>query len=550
MKNKHTSETTLPSWIKSKGYIHITPSIDVKRDWKKIERKILNKDFISKYAFYPLIHSIIIERKYKKLDSKKHVIKSKPRSHKIKELKSLKTKSSAKKRPLHYATHFDSIIYSYYAFLLQKKYEKKISETDGLSECITAYRKIRINPSLPKEVRGNGKSTIHFAKEIFDEIIQRSKKSSEVAVLAFDIKSFFSSLDHQRLKDIWCYIWGTQKMPNDHLSVFKATTDFNYILLDDLRVEKKYSGKRLGYDEKKLASIRKTTGKKCFFESNRDFRNQIKSGKLRIYKNPFYDKRKKKKIGIPQGLPISAVLANMYLYYFDLEILNILVNQNNCYYRRYSDDIIIICETHQINYVKEIIEKNMILNSVEISTDKTEVYKFRKNIYNKNGEKRLTSYKILNEEENEAPLTYLGFEFRGYNILIKSANIAKFYRRIINVIKRRAKRAKRSFKKEPNKNKAIYLNQIKKIYSTLPRKKNSENENSILKNSYKRLIKNEKGEYHFSSKEIKKKKHSNYFSYVERASQIMEEKKIKMQLRKRKHIIRTAVRKHLDKEFN
>lgn len=535
----------IPSWIKSKGYLHLTPNIDVNRNWKSINLKVTNPYFIKKYAFYPLIHSVIKERKYKKIDPKKFILKNKLRSHKLKNIDNGKTKSSAKERPLHYASHFDSIIYAYYASLLQTKYEQKLSITDGLSNCITAYRKLKINPHLDDKINGNGKSTIHFAKEIFDEIINRSKKEN-IAVLAFDIKSFFSSLDHERLKEIWKFIIEVEELSDDHLAVYKASTQFSYILLDDLRLKKTKTGKKTGFDEKKLAHIRKKKGYKCFFESNKDFRRAIKSGKLKIYKNPFWNKNKKANMGIPQGLPISAILANMYLYNFDLYILENLVKQKGCFYRRYSDDIILICNIDQIDEVKKSVELQMEDNFVEISKDKTEIFKFKHIVFNKEKQKRLTSFKIKNDDsEIECPLTYLGFEFRGYNTLIKSANISKFYRRLISVVKRRAKRAAKTT--DPFQKKAIFINQIKKLYRTIPKKKDTENESKALLYSRKILVANNRGEFHFEDSKHKPKKQSNYFSYLKRVSKIMEDDAMNRQLRKSKHVLHTAIKKHLNK---
>lgn len=545
--NNYTNNP-IPSWIKSKGYLHLTPNIDVNRNWKSIHQKVTNHNFVKKYAFYPLIHSVIVERKYKKIDPKKFEIKKSKRAHKLKDIRTGKTKRAAKERPLHYATHFDSIIYAYYASILLEKYEAKLKETSGLSDCITAYRRLKIDNRLPDNAKGNGKSTIHFAKEIFDEVASRSK-NEEVAVLAFDIKSFFSSLDHQRLKCIWKLMLGVEELPDHHLSVFKASTQFSYILLDDLRINQNRIGRKSGFDERKLAHIRKTTGQKCFFESNKDFRDHIKSGKLKIHKNPFYNKEENKIMGIPQGLPISAVLANMYLYNFDLEILHTLVNNKNCFYRRYSDDIIIVCNVTQIEEVKKFVELHMKSNFVEISKDKTEIFKFRECSYSKEENTRLTSFKINAEgEEKESPLVYLGFEFRGYNTLIKSANIAKFYRRIISVVKRRAKRTKKALVRDPFQKNAIYINQIKKLYSTIPKKKDNDNEDKQIKRSRKILVLNERGEYQFVKSNLKSKYQSNYFSYLKRVSHIMQDDSIKSQLRKSKHILHTSINKYLNKK--
>jgi hypothetical protein len=55
--------------------------------------------------------------------------------------------------------------------------------------------------------------------------------------LAIDLKSFFSTLDHKILKDQWCKILNEKELPKDHYRVFKACTNFKYVLLDDEETE-------------------------------------------------------------------------------------------------------------------------------------------------------------------------------------------------------------------------------------------------------------------------------------------------------------------------
>ncbi|WP_431216293.1 hypothetical protein ACQ86N_17665 [Puia sp. P3] len=178
-----------PSWLKSRGYLHITPKIDLRTRSSEVISKVQNEDFVAKHAFFPLIHSVIKERKYKKLPGK-----TKARAHSI--FSEGKIKSSAKLRPLHYATHIDSMIFGYYAQLISDLYEMELSKFPGLSDCITAYRKIKIE--IPGREKPVGKSTIHFAKDAFDEIKRRA--SEGCVVLMFDIKSFFSEINHEKLK--------------------------------------------------------------------------------------------------------------------------------------------------------------------------------------------------------------------------------------------------------------------------------------------------------------------------------------------------------------
>lgn len=514
-----------PDWLKAKGYLHITAAIDVRRRRFEIIRKVTNPTYVARYAFYPLIHATINERRYKRVDSvtgkRAHSYMDENGEH----------KHNAKSRPLHYATHMDAIIFGYYADHLQQKYEIELRKFQGLSDCIVAYRKI------PIENEETNKSTIHFAHEVFEEIRRRGEVN-DCGVLTFDIKSFFSSLDHQKLKKIWASLLEVDKLPDDHYNVFKAATRFSYILKDDLRKYPNKKGRKSEFDEKELARIRNKHGINAFFESPKAFRERIKDGSLKLHKYPFHNKDNKP-MGIPQGLPISAVLANLYLLEFDKKILDTVVNQMGGYYKRYSDDIVIVCAPSQMDVIRNFVESTIEESKVTISKDKTEKFIFRKIAFGKK-EPRLTSIKISNDQENiSAPLVYLGFEFNGQKTLIKSANLAKFYRRMISSVKRKAKRAIKIAEQNPGTKPVIFRRQLYKLYMTKGKGK--------IHRRWKKLVKNELGEYRLVTGEKTKQMRSNYLTYATRASETMQEPAILHQIRNHKKIFNQAVQRHLKK---
>lgn len=498
------------SWLKNRGYLHLTPQIDVKVAKSSLLKKIQNPNFISQHAFFPLIHSNVKERRYKYSSS----TNSKAHSH--------EGKPTAKLRPLHYSTHIDALIFGYYASILQEKYEKKLLAIEGLSECVTAYRKI------PNENRqGTFRSTIEFANDIFGKV---RELGNDTVVLKFDIKSFFSSIDHKLLKTSWRNLLGKETLPADHYNVFKAATKFSYVLKDDLRLYKD-TRKKAGFDEKKLSKIRKQ-GKISFLFTNSELKELLKEKKLRVHKYPFRREGTKEPIGIPQGLPISATLANLYLLNFDLEVLKDIVKRENVIYRRYSDDIVVICRLNNYNAIKNQIIELIKKSKVEISVEKTEVFVFKNSLLNKG---KLISIKVEGTTQKlRHPFTYLGFEFNGEQILIKSANLAKFYRRMITTVKKRANRSLSIAKKSPYKKLFLHRSQLKKLYSdvSLDRKK--------VVTRRKRLVKNKYDEYIFESFPKIQKFRSNYFSYARRASKIMNAPEIERQLSKHKRIFNEA----------
>ena len=526
-----------PAWLKGRGYLHITPKIDILKKYEEIFTKVKDEVFVGRHGFFPLIHSVIKERKFKKLP------KGKPRGHSYKEKG--KYKKTAKLRPLHYATHIDSMIFGYYAELLLNLYEEELEKYAGLPDCVTAYRKIGIDefddseePSEDGEEQKElvGKSTIHFAHEAFEEIKKRA--TDGCVVLMFDIKSFFSELNHDKLKEAWCGLLKVSRLNADHFNVFKAATEFRYILKNDLRIKQGTRGRRSSFNERKLASIRKNQGIEAFFESVEDFRNAIKNRELTVFKHPFM--KNNVPVGIPQGLPISAVLANLYLLEFDKEVLKTVVDGFGGFYRRYSDDIMVICKPEQADDTEKFILDEIIKSHVKISTEKTEKYLFkyfqispRKN--------KLTS--ILLSKNSSAigkPLTYLGFEFYGEKTLIKSSNLAKFYRRMISTVKKKANRAI-NISKHTSSGPAIFRGGLKRTYSILK----LETEQQFTKR--KKLVRNSYGQYSMEFEEVKRRSGTNYFSYAKRASVIMNEPAIKNQIRNHKRIFNSAITRHLKK---
>jgi hypothetical protein len=506
------------TWLKNRGYLHITNQINVNEERGAILGKVKSQEFVSKHAFFPLIHTNIKVRRYKVADG------AKLKAH------SYQGKTNTKLRPLHYATHIDAMIFGYYGELLQKAYLKELQVIDGLANCVTAYRRIE-DPTH----KGSYKSTIHFAHEVFEEI--RSRSEVGCWVLKFDITKFFSSMDHGLLKRAWAKLIGEAVLPPHHYNVFKAATKFSYILRDDLRLKRTKNGRRMGFDEKHLAEIRKQKVS-AFFVDASSFRAALKAGKYKVYKNNFKNSLEQV-IGIPQGLPISATLANLYLLEFDKAIYNEVVINYNGFYRRYSDDIIVICNEKEkdflLNYLKTTLEQN---SKVTISSEKTEQHFFKRK-QSENGKSSIEGYVLTDGGLlPKHPLTYLGFEFYGEKTLIKSSNLSKFYRRMIQAVKSRLKRAHVSSEINPHEANALFKRRLYRLYTNINLDK------KLTTRYFKKLVENRFGYYTYQTEPKKEEFRSNYFSYAKRAASIMHSPSIKQQLRRHRTIFNQAIVKH------
>ena len=369
-------------WFKDRGYFHFSNKTP-KSIRNNILKYVSNPEKVSKHSFSPLIFKEIKQRRYKESDFNG----VSRRSHK--KLKEGKIISNAKIREILYATHIDAHVYSYYSQkIITLKYESYLRKNELLSDSITAYRRIETKDKV------KFKNNVHFARDVFNEI----KKREKCVALVLDIENFFPSLNHKKLKLAWAKILGCKSLPKDHFNIFKAITRFSYVKLNDLKTKNGH------FDEKKLAKNRKN-GKYTFFDKI----DELLNSDIIIHKNQKKNKNKEL-IGIPQGLPISALLANIYMLAFDETIINELTLKHNIFYRRYSDDIVVLCKENEINLVEDFIINQVAKIDLKISKEKTEKTLFK--IHNN----RLQSFKINkdNSLQKNVPLNYLGFEFYGY----------------------------------------------------------------------------------------------------------------------------------------
>lgn len=402
-------------WFRLKRYPHVGMQLEPKdRAW--IEPYLKDKEAISKHAFYPFIHRQLKVRKFRK-----EICHDGTRS-KLR-------KPTTKEREIYFSNHLDSNVFSYYSEILSSDYEKEISKLD-ISSSITAYRKIKLDPI--KENSRN-KCNVDFANDIFKFI--KASKGKDLVAITFDIKSFFDNLDHKLIKRYWKrVIKSGADLPEDHYNVFRNITKFSYIEEDDLFenfknqiiVERKPKSFKEIKIKKKNYLRNKRAVAYCSKENIDDIRNLglIKSNK-RIKDKGVFEPRTK---GIPQGSPISATLANVYMLDFDKQAHDMLKNIGGVY-QRYSDDMVAICPVEFEEVIVNHFLSSIQTYKLEIQKSKTQVFHFA---YDENAERHFCFEKNLNTNrlQNNTLFEYLGFQFDGFNTLIKSSSISNYYRKM------------------------------------------------------------------------------------------------------------------------
>ncbi|MGD6737963.1 hypothetical protein ACP5PY_17265 [Photobacterium leiognathi subsp. mandapamensis] len=437
---------------KRANYLHF----DVKLSLDEASKKIFNPNYIMKHSFWPFIsyelktkkiksiHKYISEKNiefhndninYSNSDIK-NIIDNDSNVDKV--LLSKKGRPDKvviyKVRPICYASHIDSLIYSYYGEILNYGYEKLITKKE-LTNNILAFRK-----------QGNEKKcNIHFSLQAFNDI----KSLENSVVLAFDVKNFFNILDHDILKKKWLEViqqsLNVDKLPSDHYKVFKSLTKYTYIDRDivyNLFGISKINSKNISNSiRSKVKNQTLDPLLECVEKNNKRVRI-CKPEAFRCRVSKLLNKNKGVSKGIPQGTSISALLSNIYLIDFDIKIKSFIDEFDGSYYR-YCDDLLCILP---LNCKSDIYKKLDLLEKfvyqaakdfkLDINKEKTEKYVFldKDNSYLKSA-KKLSCFKVKDNIRLPSKLQYLGFKFDGDVVTVRSSTISRYQRKMKRGIK-------------------------------------------------------------------------------------------------------------------
>lgn len=315
-------------------------------------------------------------------------------------------------RPISFASHFDSYIYSFFAYSLTKLYEQTI-KISGFDASVLAYRSDL-----------SGDCNIQFAKRAFDAVKSMVSDFGECSAIALDIKGYFDNIDHNLLKEKWCKVIDNPELPIDQYKIFRSLTKYSYINKSSFLKHFDIYPKNLG----KAFNLLDLIPDEIAGPSYREKFGLLRSRKL-IVRNKLKANDPHPHRGIPQGSPMSSVLSNIYLFDFD-QWLHSLSMQMKFHYFRYCDDILIICQSQDVQDLEEKVTEEINKKyRLTIQKKKTEIIEFRKD---SNGV--LKSYNarqsgVKNSTGNLKNLQYLGFEFNGRDSYIRPGSLSRYFRK-------------------------------------------------------------------------------------------------------------------------
>lgn len=312
-----------------------------------------------------------------------------------------------KERSIRYAARQDAYIYKAYREILSDAYEQQLI-VNGLQDNILAYRRIPKGNGSPRN-----KSNIEFAKDAFERIDQLGR----CCAVAIDISKYFDSMCHERIKRTWADLLGETILPDDHYAVYKNLTKYRWVDRDRAFIALGYS--ELDKDGRLSFKVDPDTipSKICTTDQ---FKRKIADAGL-VNKND-------KAWGIPQGAPLSDVLANSYLLEFDRE-MKTFADKRGGFYFRYSDDILFLLpgdgRTAKSAFKRAESSIRKMGSELKIKPEKTEICCFTGEIAPVRNYSMAFSddgSRLFRTSENQG-LSYLGLRYDGLNFYLRSSTI-------------------------------------------------------------------------------------------------------------------------------
>jgi len=338
------------------------------------ERFVTDPYAVAQHAFLPLIAFLKKERRYRRRQNDKIPM------------------ASIKLRELAYPANRDGHIFAFYAEQLGQLYEAELAAR-GLGKVVVGYRK--------------GSSNIKLARDAFNEIQSRGN----CVALALDIKGFFDNINHDVLKKCWASLLGGGLLPNDHYKVYRALTVAGKIDRDELL-------QRLGLPVN--TRDRDLPRPLCSIAHFRHLRITSPGSSKLV-------RRHADKKGIPQGTPLSAMAANISMLEFDTAV-HAAVSAKGGSYRRYSDDILILCSPEHVMSLEDAVVNALGTHTktLELNADKREEARFAMP-----GPMLVACPPRVVAK----PLQYLGFVFDGRRAFIRGGTLSRYYRRLVSGVR-------------------------------------------------------------------------------------------------------------------
>ena len=314
--------------------------------------KVSASGFAAGHSWSPLISYVKREKRYKPL-LKRTIFKD---------------------RDIMYASHRDAAVFACYAFELTRKLDEQYAAA-GLGDSVIAYRSL-------------GKSNYDFTGAALDFAVAHAP----CRVMCFDVTGFFDNLDHQILKRRLASVVGVdQKLSSDWFAVFRAVTRFNQIPLATLRGNAAFKERFETRTREPIATMAEV----------------VKAG-IKPLRNP-------NKYGIPQGTPISAVLANLYMWPVDVA-MKTACDQLGALYQRYSDDILVICKPDDEPVLEALLKSEIGKLKLTVKDEKTE--------------------KSLFDPADPQTFQYLGFNVSPRGAVIRPGSLGRQWRKARRSLRR------------------------------------------------------------------------------------------------------------------
>lgn len=388
--------TRIPRYSSKSSYAHF----DHRVSFAEAQTKILNPEYVSLHAFYPLISNEIITVRYRG------------------------GKRSCKVRNIAYASHFDHRIFQYYSYLWSDLYNKK-AIAEEFNDAAVAYRS-----SLSSDSAVAAGSNISSAKRAFDYI----REQDSAFVLTGDFEGFFDNLNHAHLMKSLRSLFPDGRLPDDHYQVIKNILRYSCWPIADLAARHDLPWPAVEPAREKMIS---DAAIELRFKAIRELnkldvilpKTEFLASKSKVITRPW--KLKGVALGIPQGLAASGVLANIYMADIDMKV-RLAVERVGGLYLRYCDDFIVAVPKSGFDALVGAIYLMADVDSVKLQPEKTKVFRV-----DGDGVARLDLESVRAGEvypfsgvHPAQKVSFLGFDFDGRVVRLRQSTVGRYNKRL------------------------------------------------------------------------------------------------------------------------